>query len=251
MMGMTARALQQEPIYYPDSDGEPMAEGDSQRDSLVYLVEALKDHFKDQPQVYVSGNLLIYYEEGNPRRSVAPDVFVVFDVPKYSRNIYQTWVEGKGPDVVIEITSHTTRQNDEKLKPVLYQQLGVQEYYQYDPSGLYLKPALRGRTLDDSGIYKDMTTIRGLDRSVILNSELLGLQFRLEAGQLRVFEPRTKTYLFTYSEERQQKKQALQQVEQERQRAEQERQQKEQALQRAEKLAAQLRALGIDPDKIR
>jgi Uma2 family endonuclease len=237
-MKVTSKALKQKPIYYPDSDGKPVAEGDCERDYLFYLVEALKCHFEDQPRVYVSANLLIYYEEGNPHRSVAPDVFVVFDVPKRLRNIYQTWVEGKGPDVVIEITSNDTRQTDEKIKPALYQQLGVREYYQYDPRGHYLKPVLQGCTLDDSGIYKNMTAIHGLDGSIILNSELLGLQFRLEAGQLRVFDPHEGGYLPTYSE--------ISHpllatggiaIEQERQ--------------RAEKLAAQLRALGIDPDKIR
>ncbi len=102
-----------EPVSYPDSDGEPMAESDHQRDYLTYLVEALKQHFQDQPQVYVSGNLLIYYEEGHPELSVAPDVFVVLEVPKHTRDIYKVWEEGKAPDVVIEITSRTTQQKDE------------------------------------------------------------------------------------------------------------------------------------------
>ena len=48
-------------IAYPDSDGLPMAESDFQRDPLIYAVEALKMHFRNRQDVYVSGNLFLYY----------------------------------------------------------------------------------------------------------------------------------------------------------------------------------------------
>jgi Uma2 family endonuclease len=251
-----SQAVVLEPIYYPDSDGEPMAESDSQRHSLIYLVAALEEHFQPQADVYVSGNLLIYYEEGNPKRSVAPDVFVVFDVPKHDRDSYQTWVEGKGPDVAIEITSRSTRQVDDKEKPLLYQQLGVREYFQYDPTGRYLKPALRGRRLNRHGQYEQLNSVRGLDGSVWLTSTLLGLQLRLEGGRLRLFDPRTGDYLDTYSEVVKGRRQAerqnellQQQVRQATQQLEQERHEKERERHEKELLAQQLRALGINPDE--
>jgi len=255
-MPAISQVLVPEPIYYPDTDGEPMAESDHQRDFLTYLVEALKNHFQPQAEVYVSGNLLIYYEEGNPKRSVAPDVFVVFGVPNHNRNIYQTWREGKGPDVVIEITSHTTRQVDEKTKPTLYQKLGVREYFQYDPQGHYLKPALRGRHLNDEGNYEPMNLIRGLDGSAWLTSTLLGLQLRLEGGRLRLFDPQTDDYLDTYFEAVKGRRQAEWQkelAEQQKELAEQQARQVTQQLERErhekELLAQQLRALGINPDE--
>ncbi|HID64173.1 MAG TPA: hypothetical protein EYP49_15750 [Anaerolineae bacterium] len=52
------------PIYYPESDGKPMAETDTHINTLIYLREALRDYFRDDPQVYVAGNLFLYYEEG-------------------------------------------------------------------------------------------------------------------------------------------------------------------------------------------
>jgi hypothetical protein len=70
------------PIYYPESDGKPMGETDVHIDALIYLREALRDYFRDDPQVYVAGNMLLYYEEGNPAACVAPDVFVVHGVAK-------------------------------------------------------------------------------------------------------------------------------------------------------------------------
>ncbi len=68
-------------IEYPETDGEPMAETDTHRDLMSdALIQPLKEHFRNESNVYVSGNLLLYYEEGNPRASVAPDVFIVFGI---------------------------------------------------------------------------------------------------------------------------------------------------------------------------
>ena len=249
MPAMSQAIVLEEPIYYPDTDGEPMAEGDPQRHSLIYLVAALEEHFQPQADVYVSGNLLIYYEEGNPKRAVAPDVFVVFDVPKHDRDSYQTWVEGKGPEVVMEITSRSTRQVDQNVKPTLYQQLGVREYFQYDPKGQYLKPALRGRRLNRHGQYEQLNSVRGLDGSVWLTSTVLGLQLRLEGGRLRLFDPKTGDYLDTYSEAVQGRRRAERQKELVEQQARQVTQQLEQERREKELLAQQLRALGINPDE--
>ncbi len=94
------------PIYYPETDGKPMGETDVHIDVLIYLREALRDHFRDAPQVYVAGSMLLYYEEGNPIACVAPDVFVVQGVGKHERRTYRLWEEGQPPAVVFEITSH-------------------------------------------------------------------------------------------------------------------------------------------------
>jgi Uma2 family endonuclease len=197
---MTLASLIQEEIDYPDTDGEPMAESDFQRKPLTYLVEALDLHFQTQPEVYVSGNLLIYYQPGNPKASVAPDVFIVFGVQKRPRRIYQTWVEGKAPQVIIEITSHTTKTKDEKDKPLLYQRLGVTEYFQYDPTGDYLRPALRGRRLNELQQYQEMSIETLTNGTLSLTSPLLGLDLHLYQGQLRLFNPLNGDYLLTYAE---------------------------------------------------
>jgi Uma2 family endonuclease len=193
--------LSRKGIFYPDTDGEPMAESDFQRKPLTYLVEALDLYFQERSDVYVSGNLLVHYKEGNPNVSVAPDVFVVFGVPKRDRRVYQVWVEGKGPDVVIEITSRATQERDEIEKPVIYQSLGVKEYFQYDPTGDYLQPALRRRRLDEQGAYRPITESPLLGGGLSLDSPLLRLALRLEGGQLRLFNPAMGEYLLTHREE--------------------------------------------------
>ncbi len=75
-------------IDYPDSDGQPMAETDFQRDVMTYAIETLKIHFREREAVYVSGDLFIYYEEGNRAAALTPDVFVVFGVPNHPRRTY-------------------------------------------------------------------------------------------------------------------------------------------------------------------
>ena len=190
-----------------------MAESDFQRDPLIYAVKALHMHFAQRPDVYVSGNLLIYYIEGNPYKSIAPDVFVVFGVPKYRRPIYKVWEEGKGPDVVIEITSKTTRKRDEEEKPIIYRDLHVQEYFQYDPTGDYLTPPLRGRRLDASNTYHPIPPARtpnGNGSILVLPSQVLDLELHLEGDRLRLFDPASQSYLLSHEEEREIRMQEMQ-----------------------------------------
>jgi len=236
-----------EEIYYPETDGEPMAESDFQRNPLIYAVKALDIYFAKQPDVYVSGNLLLYYVEGNPKKVVAPDVFVVFGVPKHLRPIYKVWAEGKGPDVVIEITSKTTRKRDEEDKPTIYRDMRVQEYFQYDPTGDYLMPALRGRRLDASGEYHLIPPMsqNGGSGVLVLPSRVLELELHLDQGRLRLFEPLSKSYLFSHEEEREariQEAEARQQAEEARRRAEEARRQEAEARRQAEEVRIQWEA---------
>ena len=189
--------LAEEEIHYPESDGKPMAESDYQRKPLAYLIEALEVYYEDEQDVYASGNMNLYYREGKPQFVVAPDVFVVFGIPKRERRVYQTWVEGKGPDLVIEILSETTWRNDLHDKPELYQKLGVNEYYLYDPLGTHLKPALRGFALAEGGPIP-LDWAPGHDRRIC--SQLLDLHLCLTERGLRLYDPLKGDYLPTYDE---------------------------------------------------
>ncbi len=228
-------------IHYPSSDGLPMAESDFQRQYLIYAVEALGVHFQDRENVYVSGNLFIYYEEGNPQAVVAPDVFVVIGAPKGDRSSYMLWQEPKAPDFVLEITSRSTRSEDQGAKRGIYAFLGVQEYWQYDPTGDYLVPPLYGFRLVDQN-YEPIPAPTLPNGTLNVYSHVLGLDLRLEHGRLRFHDPATGQNLLTRQEAeqaRQQAEQAHQQAEQAYQQAEQARQQAEQARQQAEQRVSQ------------
>lgn len=162
-------------VYYPESDGEPMAETDVHWTETVELAVRLKARYAARPDVYVASDLFLYYVEGDPSAVVAPDVFVVFGVPQGPRRIYKLWVEGLPPAVVFEITSRKTRREDVRTKRDLYARLGVAEYYLFDPEADYLRPALQGFQLTD-GAYEPMVT----DASGRLHSAALGLKMRLD-----------------------------------------------------------------------
>jgi Uma2 family endonuclease len=185
----------QKPLYYPESDGKPMGETDLHIDALIYLREALRDFFRDEPQVYVAGNMFLYYEEGNPAACLAPDVFVVQGVIKQERRTYKLWEEGQPPAVVFEITSRGTRLEDLGSKRVVYAMLGVREYFLYDPLGEYLQPPLQGYELQQGEYQRMPAAVEGR-----LASQVLGLELRLEAGQLRVVNPSTGERLLTPAE---------------------------------------------------
>ena len=189
------------PIHYPSADGRPMAENDAQRDAIMYGVAALTRHFRDRPDVYVSGDLLIYYEEGNPRVSVAPDVFVVFGVEKRRRLNYKLWEEGRAPAFVLEVASPSTWREDVGPKRSVYARLGVREYWQYDPLGEHLPARLQGERLTPSG-YVRQPAATALDGTLTLRSETLGLELRAPPGrEMRFRDPATGVDLRSHDEE--------------------------------------------------
>lgn len=194
--------LADDDLEYPDTDGEPMAESDFQYHALVYARNALASYFAHTENLYVSGNLLIYYEKGNIHKRFAPDVFVVFDVPKHNRNSYKIWEEGKAPDVVIEIISKSTWKKDKQDNMTLYRRLGVQEYFMYDPLNQYLKPALQGYRLSSRGDYQAILGQQFPNGHLHLVSQLLGLELRLEGTDFRLYDPSGEGYLLDYDEER-------------------------------------------------
>jgi Uma2 family endonuclease len=197
---LLAEAFPDTEIHYPETDGEPMAESDVQRRYLTYSVEALERHFRDREDVYVSGKLLLYYEKGNPSACVAPDCFVVFGVAKRERRTYKLWLEDNQPPAfVLEITSASTRGEDQGSKRGLYAYLGVREYWQYDPTGDYLKPRLQGLSLID-GDYHPIRRLSPFGQAQCFASEVLGLELHLRGEILRFHDASSGRDLLNYAE---------------------------------------------------
>ena len=193
-----------QPIEYPDSDGQPMAESDFQFEPLSYAVESLKIRFQDRPDVYVAGNIFFYYEEGEPSEVVAPDVLVVIGAEKHKRHTYKLWEEGKAPDFILEITLRTTRSKDQGKKKGLYQFLGVTEYFCYDPTGDYLSPPLIGYQLE-AGQYKAIPPKEASATRTVVPSTILGLELRVLGKEFRFVDPTTGQELLNLAESEQQR----------------------------------------------
>ena len=195
---MAAFPLEKETYYYPESDGEPMAETELHLREMVYVWEGLEDHFESEPDVFVGANLFLYYRKGDPAAVVAPDGFVVKGVPKrpslHGRRKYLLWEEGQAPCFVLETTSTSTRRKDQEKKEI-YEQLGIAEYFQFDPYGEYLDPRLQGFRLV-GGQYRQYRQY-GQYRSIrpepdgSLLSEATGVLFRAEGDRLRLTDAAT------------------------------------------------------------
>jgi Uma2 family endonuclease len=226
----------------PCDDGIPM-ETHRHKLQIDLLVNSLHHWLVDnQRQGFVSGNMFVYFSPLQVRNQNyrGPDVFVALDVQMGERKSWVVWEEGKAPDVVIELLSESTAATDKNLKKQIYQQqLRVPEYFWYDP---FNSDDFAGFSLE-RGVYQPIR----FDPQQRLISQQLGLALVRWPGQYMQIEAiwlRWATLdgaiLPTDQEIAQE----------ERQRAEEERQRAQEERQRAERLAARLRALGVDPDQV-
>jgi Uma2 family endonuclease len=225
---MGAMPLQHE-YDYPESDGQPMAESTVHWKVMVDTTQALVRWYESTPDVWVGSNLLLYYKERTP--GIAPDVLVVRGVTKWDRRTFKVWEEGHAPFFVLEATSKDTHREDRGKKKGIYQDIGVEEYFLFDPLAEYLKPRLQGFRLTEKG-YQPIP--RSADGS--LHSLTTGLLLRGEGKRLRLVDAATGAPLL-WSDE----------IDRARQEAEAARQEAEAALraaeERADREAAARRAL--------
>ena len=196
-------------VHYPDSDDEPLPDGRYQEPYFNEIVGAVREHFSDRPDVEVSGNTFIYYEAGNPRRFISPDLHVTLDVTAEGfasmdyRNTYLVWEIGKPADFVLEIASESTARRDVIEKRVLYAQIGFGEYWRFDGTGgeFYGEP-LVGEYLGADGQYHRLVVVPDHLGRPHGYSPALRLWLYWEDNQLRFYDPATGQWLRTRSEER-------------------------------------------------
>jgi len=212
-------------IIYPDSDGQPMADNTKQFRWIVTIKEGLEWLFKDDPNVFVAGDLLWYPVEGDNVTRAAPDVMVVFGRPKGDRGSYQQWTEDNiAPQVVFEVRSPGNTQTELDKKLVFYDRYGVEEYYLYDPD--------RG---DLSGWLRRDNRLDVIDPILGWVSPRLGVRFNMTDAELELYRPDGERFT-SYVELAAMREQERQQLERERL--------------RSQRLAEKLRELGIDPDRV-
>ncbi len=204
-------------IIYPDSDGQPMADNTLQFQWIVNIKENLEFIFKDEPDVFVAGDLLWYPLEGDSKTCQAPDAMVVFGRPKGYRGSYMQWKEDNiPPQVVFEVLSPGNRKGEMFQKLHFYQRYGVQEYYVYDPYDIELMGWQR--------IDQYLEIIEGIQD---WSSPLLNIRFVVSTDTLKIYGPDGEPFLSLTNA----------------------REERDEAKVKAERLAAQLKALGVEPDE--
>lgn len=192
------------PVYYPESDGQPMAESAPQYYCITDTRFALENQFESDEKVYVGADLLVYYRQGDPSKSVAPDVLIALNAGKGYRRSFRVWEEGGPPDVVFEFASPGTWQDDIGWKRWLYLGIGVREYFLFDPLGEFFQPLLQGYRLTPDA-FAALTALPAGERGVIgLFSQLLGLELWVQEQDaaempyvLRLYDPVKERWLQT------------------------------------------------------
>jgi Uma2 family endonuclease len=219
-------------IVYPDRDGNPMSDNTKQFRWIVTIKENLDLLFANNPDVFVAGDLLWYPVEGSNTIRIAPDAMVVFGRAKGDRGSYQQWQEGNiPPQVVFEILSPGNRMGEMSKKLKFYERYGVEEYYIYDPD-----------KIDFTGWLRQGDSLELIEEVQGWTSPRLGIKFELEPDTLLIYRPDGEKFL-EFGELDNLRRAAQQRAE----RAELE---VAVAKQDLAKLAAKLRELGVDPDRV-
>jgi Uma2 family endonuclease len=166
---------------YPSGDGQPVAETFDHLYAILMTIELLRLYLSGQ-QATVLGNQYLYYSQGYPKLRTAPDVMVIFDVAPGGRDNYKIWEEGAIPRVAFEITSPSTRNQDEGFKKDLYEQMGIQEYWQFDPKAQWIPGQLRGYQLVQE-VYQPISNNISLALGLRLEpADTLISFYRLDSG---------------------------------------------------------------------
>ena len=218
-------------IFYPNSDGEPLAETHQHVLAILMALALLRLYLQEQPAV-VFANQFFYYIENNPKARVAPDVMVVFDIPKKLYGNYKLWEGKQAPAIIFEVTSAGTRETDWSFKKTLYEQLGVREYWLFDPYGEWITEQLKGYRLNEEGCYKQITDSCSQVLQLRLEADeyLIGF-YRLDNGEKLL----TPEELFLAVQEANQRLVEAESIAQ-------------QEKARADRLAEKLRQLGVEVD---
>jgi Uma2 family endonuclease len=228
-------------------------EGDRHRIPKERAVEALGEHFRRiRRRIYLSSELPVYY----PGQSVfAPDVIAVLDVEPHERDRWVVSAEGKGLDLALEVVVSGNRRKDFERNISRYAALGITEYFVFAP----LEARLWGYRLAAASPAQDARYQPILPQEGRWTSEVLALDLSVEDGKIRFFSgsapleqsaeiiSRLGAMVDRAARHHDELAERLELAEQ---RAQSEAERAQSEAERAARLAAKLRELGVDPDKL-
>ena len=160
-------------IEYPERNW--IAQSIAHGDAVLQAAAALRNHFRERPDVLVAMELAVYYRRDDNNLWLQPDVQVVFGVSPENRSSYRIWEEGKAPDFVLEVASPSTAENDAEHKAREYTRIGSREYWRLDPDGPLMGSALEGYEAT-GGQCDPVQPVASSDRERRYRSRVLGLE---------------------------------------------------------------------------
>ena len=163
-------------VEYPE--GRWIAQSVWHGDAVRQATDALVSHFSERKDVLVAMELVVYYQRGNNKARLQPDLQVVFGVGRGGdRSSFRLWEEGKAPDFVLEVASPSTAENDARHKATEYARIGVREYWRLDPKGSLMGRPLEGYAASEER-FGPVEAVEREGRGIWLRSEVLELDLR-------------------------------------------------------------------------
>ncbi|MBY0231389.1 MAG: Uma2 family endonuclease [Gemmataceae bacterium] len=226
-------------VFYPESDGKPMADNQRQFRCIARIYYGIAGLLRERKDVFVATDLLWYPRRGDNTFSLAPDVMVAFGRPqRFDVRSYFQWLEGGVcPQFVVEVLSHNNTRPEMDRKRLDYEDLGVEEYVQYDPETNELEAYRRGPA--------GGALVRVVHQGVY-ECRLLPVRFDARGDDLEVFGPGDVPFLSAeaaaeqFEEMRRRIAEAERDLGKERERAEKERERAEKERERADGVAREL-----------
>ena len=178
-----------EEVFYPAELEKEMGETAFHYKIIFLFYGLLEAYFSVRKDITVAANMMVYYDKGNSKKWLAPDVFVCFGVENKLRRTFKVWEEGVFPQVVFEIASDSTFENDLGGKRLDYARLGVEEYYLLDPEREYLPSPLMAFHRQNGRLLS-----ANVENNRVL-SPLLNLEIVDTGKSFRLFNPNTQEFL--------------------------------------------------------
>ncbi len=249
MAAITARELE---MQMPDASqllsDEPEMESSLHYMQLLLLVTCLEWTWQDRNDFFIGANLTIYFSRQQLKNHDfrGPDFFLVKNTTRSPRKSWVVWEEdGRYPDLIIELLSDSTADNDRTLKRNLYaERFHTPEYFYFSPD-----------TLEFAGFRLDINRYQPITPNPQgwLWSEVLGMFLGIHDRELRYFslegilsptpQESAQREIQKANQERAKAEQERIKAEQERIKAEQERVKAQEQLNRADLAEAKLQAL--------
>ena len=185
---------------------EPPEDAMEQNRELTEIETLLRAHLTDfgqRPDIFLDRETNICYNPDNLNHRIVPDLYLAFGVDARAirpRKLYLPWEVGKPPDWALEIASASTGREDVNRKPGIYAQIGVLEYWRFDPTGgRYHGELLTGLRLE-SGAYQPIELTTEPDGILKGYSPVLGLSLCWDQGWPRLYDPAANAYLENWRE---------------------------------------------------
>ena len=194
-------------IIYPEQREDDMGETSIHAKLINRFLAMLLHFFEQNTDIFLSSNMNLYYEEKNPLKWYAPDLLIAFDVPNHERSSYRVWKENVFPQVIIEVASEQTWDNDVGKKYKDYERFGVEEYYILDPEFAFLPaPMLAFHRQGERLLAAEVSAGK-------IFSPRLGLEIVRTENNFRLFNPQTNEFLLTLEESEADKQRIKQEAE--------------------------------------